>query len=279
VPQYKIAAEKILGLLTTGRLHSVGLADPEAGTLDDLQTVRREGSRHILDAYQVKWSSPGETLTDGQFRTLLAELVRGRQVVLKAVQARSELGFDSVDRVIAHLYTNRGPSTAALSRGPDGDALGTSGRSLHAFLEQVWHPAQIGAITGALQVDAGWLAYLEVLASESDVKVDELLTSAPDLRIDFGRELEEDSLNGEDWNTRERARDLVEIRAALQDLVSHRDRRWVWLTAEELVNQLGGEWRARWRPRLAHDFPTAGPYEPVSASVRALVGPTRRFDR
>src|SRR5262245_13767110 len=56
VPQYKVAAEKILGLLTSGRLHQVGIADPQAETLDDIQTVRRQGALLILDAYQVKWS-------------------------------------------------------------------------------------------------------------------------------------------------------------------------------------------------------------------------------
>jgi hypothetical protein len=34
VPQYKVAAEKIYALLTSGRLHAVGIADPEADTLD-----------------------------------------------------------------------------------------------------------------------------------------------------------------------------------------------------------------------------------------------------
>jgi hypothetical protein len=48
VPQYKIAAEKILGLLTSGRLHAVAIADPHAETLDDIQTVRRQGALLVL---------------------------------------------------------------------------------------------------------------------------------------------------------------------------------------------------------------------------------------
>lgn len=53
IPQYKVAAEKIYALLAAGRLHAVGLADPEAGTLDDIQLIRRDGSQLVLDAYEV----------------------------------------------------------------------------------------------------------------------------------------------------------------------------------------------------------------------------------
>jgi hypothetical protein len=278
VPQYKIAAEKVLGLFGSGRLRAVGLADPEAGTLDDLQTVRAEGARHILDAYQVKWGAPGEVLTDGEFRDLLADIVSARQTVISSAQARAIRGDVPVDRVIAHLYTNRVPSTSSLGKSPDGQALGGDGRSLSSFLEKVWHPAQRGAVTTAKKVAAGWEPYLRVLADGCGLTPEELLSCAPDLRVDVGRELSEDVLDAEDWQTRERLQDLVEIRATLQDLVSHRDARWVWLSVEELVAQLGPEWSGRWRPRLAHEFPTAGPYEPVSSSVKALSTALEHYD-
>jgi hypothetical protein len=113
VPQYKIAAEKVLGLLAGGRLHEVAIADPHAGTLEDVQTVRRQGAQLILDAYQVKWSKPGETLIESEFRTLLADLVESRRAVTQAAQERAEEGAEKVGRVVAHLYTNRVASTAA----------------------------------------------------------------------------------------------------------------------------------------------------------------------
>lgn len=129
VPQYKVAAEKILGLLTGGRLHQVAIADPQADTLDDLQTVRRQGALLILDAYQVKWSKPGETLLDSEFRSLLVDLVRGRRAVAQAAQDRVSQGAEPVDRVIAHLYTSKAPSTAGLrGEGLAGEELGVCER-------------------------------------------------------------------------------------------------------------------------------------------------------
>ena len=278
VPQYKIAAEKVLGLLSSGRLRALGLADPEADTLDDLQTVRAEGARNILDAYQVKWGAPGEVLTDGEFRGLLADTVSARRTVISSAEARATQGDVPVDRVIAHLYTNRVPSTSSLGKSPDGEALGGDARSLSSFLEKVWQPAQRGAVTTAKQVAAGWEPYLRVLADRCGLTPDELLSCAPDLRVEVGRELDEDVLDAEDWRTRERLQDLVEIRATLQDLVSHRDERWVRLSVDELVVQLGPDWSGRWRPRLAHEFPTAGPYEPVRPSVQALSTALEHYD-
>jgi hypothetical protein len=278
VPQYKIAAEKVLGLLSTGRLRAIGLADPEAGTLDDLQTVRAEGSRHILDAYQVKWGATGELLTDGEFRGLLADLVTARHAVIAAAEVRANVVQAPVDRVIGHLYTNRVPSTSNLGKGPDGLALGGQGRSVSSFLDEIWQPAQRGAGTSTDQVDPGWLLYLQVLSGRCGLAPEELLSSAPDLRFETGRELEEDVFEGEEWQTRERRQDLMEIRATLQDLVSHRDTRWVWLSVDELITQRGPEWSGRWRPRLAHEFPTAGPYEPVRPSVQALAAALEGFD-
>ena len=279
VPQYKVAAEKILGLLTDGRLHQVGIADPEADTLDDLQTVRRHGSLLVLDAYQVKWSKPGGTLVDSEFRSLLSELVHGREAVTHAARDRAERGAEPVDRVIAHLYTSKVASTASLrGQGLDGEHLGGEGRTLHAFLDTVWHPAQRGALQRLDQVDTRWHGYLRTLADGCGLAGDALLASAPDLRVELGRELEEDESDPDDWQTRDRLKDLVDIRVTLQDLVSHRDVEWVWLSAEQLVEQLGPEWSARWRPRLEHTFPTSGPYEPVAASVAALSTALDRHD-
>jgi hypothetical protein len=279
VPQYKVAAEKILGLLTSGRLHQVGIADPRAETLDDIQTVRRQGALLILDAYQVKWSKPGETLIDSEFRSLLADLVRGRQAVAQAAQARTEQGADPVDRVIAHLYTSKSASTARLrGEGLAGEKLGREGCTLHAFLEAVWQPAQRGVVRRLDQIDPQWHAYVCVLADRCGLAPDELLASAPELRVDLARELEEDDLDPSDWQTRDRLKDLIDIRTTLQDLVSDRDVEWTWVSVAELVDKLGPEWSARWRPRLEHAFPTPGPYEPIAVSVTALSGSLDRFD-
>src|SRR6266566_1243840 len=58
-PQYRVAAALILRGLRDGTLEAIRLADPEAGRIDDIQVI----GRTKLDAFQVKWSRYGETLT------------------------------------------------------------------------------------------------------------------------------------------------------------------------------------------------------------------------
>jgi hypothetical protein len=269
VPQYKIAAEKVLNLLADGRLHAVGIADPDAATQDDLQTIRRRGSLLILDAYQVKWSRPGETLIDSELRTLLAEMVSGHRAITRA---RAAKGAESIDRVICHLYTKKTASTAGLR----GEGLAGEGRTLSAFLDAVWQPAQRGALHEDL--DPKWRPYLQVLAEACELEPAQLLAMAPELRIECNRELAEDAIEPTDGQTDARFKDLQDIRTKLEDLVSHRDEEIVWLTAQELVERLGPEWTNRWNPRHEHHFPTAGPYEPVAASVAGLSRALDQFE-
>jgi hypothetical protein len=275
VPQYKVAAEKIYALLTSGRLYALGIADPEADTLDDIQVIRSQGAQLILDAYQVKWSGPGETLTGGNFTKLLEDLVSARKVVVDAAKRRARDGSAPVDRVTAHLYTSRAASTARLR---NADMRG-SDCSLHGFLDGVWWPAQHELVRSLEDVDSVWHPFLVRLASACALDPDALLALAPDLRIETGRELEEDGLNSHDWQTKDHIDDLTAIRAKLQDLVTARHETYIWLSAAELVGHLGDEWTARWQPRLGHVFPTREPYEPIANTANCLRATLDRYDQ
>lgn len=275
VPQYKIAAEKIYALLADGRLHAVGLADPEADTLDDIQLIRGHGGQLVLDAYQVKWSKPGEAFAEGEFRDLLSELVSARRAVIAAAERRAQEGEPPVARVIAHLYTSRVASTSALRT----EVMRGSGRSLHEFIDGVWRPAQRELVRALGDVDPGWHPYVEQLAQACGMSADELLALAPDLRVETGRELEEDALDErENWRTRDRLEDLTAIRAKLQDLVTARHESYVWVRVDDLVAHLGPEWAARWHPRQEHVFPTRGHYEPLARTAARLEAALDRYD-
>lgn len=275
VPQYKVAAEKIYAALADGRLHAVGLADPDADTLDDIQLIRGHGGQLVLDAYQVKWSKPGETFAEGEFRDLLSELVSARRAVIAAAARRSQEGEPPVARVIAHLYTSRVASTSALRT----EVMRGSGRSLHEFIDGVWRPAQRELVRALADVDPAWHLYVEQLAQACGTSADELLALAPDLRVETGRELEEDALDErEDWRSRDRLEDLTAIRAKLQDLVTDRHETYVWVRADELVAHLGPEWAARWHPRQDHVFPTRGHYEPLATTAARLEAALDRYD-
>jgi hypothetical protein len=275
IPQYKVAAEKIYALLAEGWLHEVGIADPEAETLDDIQLVRRHGSELVLDAYQVKWGGPGGVLAPAEFQHLLAELIAGRKAVIEARAKRVKEGAPTVARVIAHLFTSRAPSTFSRA----GDALGGEGRTLHAFLEEAWRPAQRELITRLSDIDAKWRDYITTLAADCGLAADELLGMATDLRIEVGRELAEETIESTDWQSRDYLEDLLAIRGKLQDLVSNRQQTYVWVTADELVGHLGPEWQARWQPRQSHVFPLRDPYEPLESTAENLRRALDRFDQ
>ena len=271
VPQYTIAAEKLYALLLDGRLEAVGVADPEAETLDDIQIVRRSVSGLVLDAYQVKWGAPGGVLQDGTFRSLLSEIVSARSAIVAARKAKQG---PVVQRVVAHLYTNQVASTAGLR----GEFAG-QGLTLFLFLEQVWRPAQQERISALAQVPQGWRRYVEVLAKRCGIAANELLRSAPDLRVDLGRVLPEESIDSDRWHDRDYQEDLESIRSKLQDLVSDGRVKHVWLSANDLVQRLGQRWAARWKPRQQHVFPTDGPYEPLATTASELSGAFDRFDQ
>lgn len=274
VPQYKIAAEKIYALLLDGSFHEVGIADPEAKTLDDIQLVRQHGAGLILDAYQVKWGERGGLLAPAEFADLVKQMVEGRKAIIEARKRRVAVGASEVVRVIAHLYTSDAPSTFSRA----GDAFDGGGRSLHRFIEEVWKPAQRQLVSALDDVDPQWHPYLTGLAETVGLGPDELLASTPDLRIDTSQELTEETIDDTDWSTRDYLDDLVTIRSKLQDLVSSRDETYVWLTTQELLAHLGDGWQGRWHPRLIHQFPTSGPYEPLESSIKELGQALDRFD-
>jgi hypothetical protein len=276
VPQYKVAAEKVHALLLSGEFEAVGLADPAAKTLDDLQIISLRPAGRILDAYQIKWGGAGGVLKPQEFTDLMVELVEGRRAVLAAQQERvDETGDEPVARAVAHLYTSKAPSTASRSN----DAFEGGGRTVLSFIEEVWLPAQRELLTSVSDVEPHWHAYLNSLAAACQMDVDELLASAADLRIETSRQLAEEVIEPGTWRTRDHLQDLLELRGKLQDLVSDRHEDHVWITASDLLDRLGPAWTARWHPRSQHQFPIPEPYEPLEATVARMREAIDRFDQ
>ena len=274
VPQYKVAAEKTLAALTAGTLFEVGLADPKAKTLDDLQIISWQGASLILDAYQVKWAKPGGVLQPSELTNLLADLIEARHAVIAAQAQRADEGAAPVTRIVAHLYTNKTASTSARK----GDAFDGEGRTVHAFLEQVWRPAEREIVTTVADVDPKWHAYLAALAERCGLGVDELLKAAVDLRVELGQQLEEERLDPAEWQGRDYLKDLNDLRAVFADLVTDRHKIHIWVGVSDLIERLGNEWKDRWHPRSNHEFPLTEPYEPLESSAAALRAAIDRFD-
>lgn len=276
VPQYKVAAEKIHARLSAGDLHEIGIADPEAATLDDIQIVHHQGSALVLDAFQVKWGDPTDVVVQAEFAGLLGEMAAGRKAIIDARDRRVKQREAPVSRVICRVYTNRPPTTYSQKN----DAMDGDGRSVHSFMEEVWRPAQREQKRALADVAPRWHAYCNKLASQHGMTADELLALAPDLRFEFNQVLPEDAITDDDRRSHERLKDLSEISSKLLDLVSSREDEYVWVTADALVAQhLGEEWRRRWHPLQRHEFPLRGSYEPLEKTTKKLQEALGHYDQ
>ena len=139
----------------------MGIADPEAGRVDDLQI---EAGDH-LDAYQVKWSRAARGVSAAEFRKWIVDLVEGQDRLRADRKARGVFG-----RVVAHLVTNRPLSKTAMA------AAGQ--KSLRDFMDDVWRPAQSGVAPSAAAMPEDWRAFWAGLAEECEKSPDELLRCA-----------------------------------------------------------------------------------------------------
>ena len=78
LPQYKVAAARILQAFEAGTLHAVAVADPEGGAVDDLQLLTGHLDALGVDGFQVKWSATAAPLADADLRGLICDAVAGR---------------------------------------------------------------------------------------------------------------------------------------------------------------------------------------------------------
>jgi hypothetical protein len=131
-PQYRLSASIILQGLRDDTLQWIRIADPEAGRVDDFQL----GTQARVDAYQVKWSQYGGTVSfhdlatpSGDKPSLINQLAQGWTNLRRSYSNR---------RVVVHLVTNQSPS---VSDGPPIGEPPPSPKHFSAFVSQTWRPA------------------------------------------------------------------------------------------------------------------------------------------
>ena len=261
LPQYKVAAARILQVFEAGTLHAVAVADPDGGAVDDLQLLTGHLDALRVDGFQVKWSAKATPLADAELRGLIRDAVAGRALLQTAWATRTTPGGERVARTVIHLHTNRPLSTAGL-RGPN---VHGRGLTLPRFITEIWRPAQAGALATLDDVPEPWRPYVGELAAEAGVTEAELLAAAPDILIETDRRLPEDDRE----TGRAFLRDLRAFVLALQEAVAD-DRHLVVLDAEVFLDLVGSEYAARWRPRSQHTFPVPPDFQSMGATAHAL---------
>jgi hypothetical protein len=115
------------------------------------------------------------------------------------------------------------------------------------------------------------------LAEACGCNADELVALAPELRIELGRSLPEDTQGPRDCEDVASLQDLDEIYTALLKLVAGREQ-LVWLTAAELLERLGPQWRDRVHRRRIHEFRAPENYKPLTKTQERLAAALEELD-
>lgn len=250
IPQYDFAAAVVLEGLRDRTIKRIGLVDPEAGILDDVQIEREDR----LDAYQVKWSQTEAHIPRGEFRSLLLDLVASRDAIVD----RLEVDGDTKE-VVGHLITNRQGSETKL---PTHESKGIS-----SFVVEAWTPAHLGEFGVATEIPEEWQAEWAEIAAEGGLTSEQLLEVAPKLEVKLG--LSDPRPVGGDRESLAYLGDLEAMRNTLLDLaVDQGDR--VWFTRAEIIDHLGGDWARRLGPLANQSFPSPIDYEPIQSTIGDL---------
>jgi hypothetical protein len=267
--QYRVAADLIYRSLREGTLTWIGLADLEAGRVDDLQI----GSQGRVDAYQVKWS---QFVGSVSFNDLVAtpskagaanSTVSAPKPCLIAQLADGWSRLRSKhpgQRVVVHLITNDVPSKNA---NPPAGNPRPSPPHFAAFLAQAWNPARTRPSLEPFCIPAVWKPAWKRLEEASGLESDQFALFSFDLELDLGFVLS--SSDSSVWEHRPvQQEDRLRIEKFLFDTIGDAEN-ITTLSREELIFRLG--WGDRFRPRSRHDFPSpAFSYLPILPTQKAL---------
>ena len=255
--QYLVAAELILDELLGGGLEWIRVADPSAGSVDDIVI----GTDGRADAYQIKWSQYAGTFTfkdltqsRGGSPSLLTQLAEGWKACKQEHPSR---------RVVVHLLTNRHPSS--------NDVLRTDLRPNHfaAFISQVWNHVSTAPLAAPFEVPQEWSQTWGAFREASGLSGEELRSFAQDCRLEFGRRTEQVTTLSNQVEDQFRQEDIDRLAHELLQIAADPGQ-IVHLPRDELIRRMG--WEHRFSFNSAHRFPIdQNLYQPISATSDQLL--------
>lgn len=246
-PQYLVGASLILKALDQGDLEWIRVADPEAGRVDDIQIA----TTGRVDAYQVKWSQYGGTVTwrnltqsTNEEPALFKQLAHGWEKLRETHPNR---------RVVVHLATNRIPAYTS-SGMPDISKRPPQPYHLSAFVEQAWLPA---LNKGKIESKDEWKPVWKALQDTSELSNEVFIAFIQDCRLNFQLQ---------------RPSESTEIKAICDLLfaTAASAERIIQLNRDELLARLG--WTQRYRFHNLHEFPAPRYlYRPIQTTLKNLL--------
>ena len=238
--QNLVAAELILDELLRGRLQWIRVADPTAGSVDDIII----GTDGRADAYQIKWSQYARSFTFGDLigstrgaPSLLAQLADGWKVCRRQHSFR---------RVVVHLLTNRYPSTNAAS------PTGLRPNHFAAFVSQVWDPLSAAPLSNPFEVPKEWSQTLHEFTESSGLSEEEFRSFAQDCKLEFGRRTQRETSFSNQVEDQFRQNDIDSLAHELWQIAAD-PRQLVHLSRDDLIRRMA--WDNRFSLNSPHRFP------------------------
>ncbi len=264
VPQYEIAAHIIYDALIDGTLEWFRVADPDAGTVDDIQ-ISTTGR---LDAYQVKWAE--FTRDEFSFNDLIRSEVNksgNRKLSLFEQLVQGWKKFKKIypeKNVNVHLIHKQVPSANPNAKLPV-DVVIPKYNHFQAFLKECWQDRSWSK-NGLSVAPECWMEALKRLKSIAKLDETDFLSfvSACELSFNYKNPY---SISINNQNQNKRKKDIDEIYNLLTKMAGG-EPRLIELTKDKLLEKLS--WKIRFQHRFVHEFPIEYAYQPISETVAAL---------
>lgn len=230
LPQYDEFAIRVYDAMSAGELEEIRVADREenVGKLDDIVYV----TSHDVFAYQVKWTTAGDTMSYLDFKALIPDIVNGWQNLKRIYPDKT---------VWPKLLTNKSLTTGDHSII---DLVGKKSGGFAAFEEEVLCKLKKGEAVGSQ-----WLAALNDLKTKTSLTETEWDTFWNVFTFSFGycQELIEVAKSNED----QRVSDIIHINRLIQELVARPGVNNP-ISERDLFIRLG--WLNRYEPIFEHNL-------------------------
>lgn len=263
VPQYEIAASLIYEALLDGSLEWFRVADPDAGSLDDI-LIATTGK---LDAYQVKWAEYTEAISyadfvrDGTTKKGDEKLSLFRQLT----EGWAYLNESYKDRTVkVHLLHKRVPSSNPTAKIPVGE-IPPKHAHFQSFLKECWFD-RTWCETGLDKAAIGWKEVLCDLQSRSKFNDEQFLNFIRCCELEFNYKCPAE-IPVTNQRLARKQDDIGKIYNLLTKMAGG-ESRIIELSRDDMLDKLA--WSHRFKHKFVHEFPVDRTYQEIEKTVISI---------
>lgn len=248
-PQHVISSELIIESIRNRSLKSFTVADPKAGTIDDLVLIKE----NRIDAYQFKWSRPPDLFT---YADLLTKNKDKPSLLNQLAQGWKKLSaFHTDQKVYVHLVTCDIPSKKITATPLSAFTMSFTSfkppKSFADFISEIWTPIERVDTLADFQIPDEWKQTWECFINETGLSQSDFELFIKQFELEFNYK---DSISNKPATKNE-----ANYQNEIKELYFHIDKslagneKEVTRTVSELFDLLG--WGHYLNFRSKHEFP------------------------